>query len=41
MEKEKNRILKRYIKELLLHIKYKNFEACKNIINSIIELKTK
>jgi hypothetical protein len=38
MDKEKKRILKRNIKELLLHIKYNNFKACKNIIDNITEL---
>jgi hypothetical protein len=36
---KKTRILKRYLKELILYIKYGNYEASKKIIDSIKEVK--
>jgi hypothetical protein len=38
-DKEKQRILKRYIKDLLYNINFNNFNACKRIIDNIKELK--
>ena len=36
--KEKTRILKRHIKDLLSNLEAGNYEACKRIIDSIKEL---
>ncbi len=38
MNKEKTRILKRYIKDLLGNLNARNYESCKRIIDSIKEL---
>ena len=39
MTKEQERILKRYIKDLLHNINFNNYNACKRIIDNIEELK--
>jgi hypothetical protein len=39
MNKEKERILKRYIKDLLHNINFNNYNACKRIIDNIKKLK--
>ena len=42
IQKEKTRILKRYIKDLLGNLNAGNYESCKRIIDSIKEVeKTK